>query len=93
MCDQTQLPFVSQNRQRAGSMPPLPLPPAKDMPHRINPYEDVPDEPRFDPDVHLDLKAPAYVRTLGDYEAKERMSEQEAKEGKFAYSSSFQVSL
>ena len=91
MCDQTQLPFVAQNRDRHGPMPPLPLPPAKGMPHEVNTYEDVPDEPRFDPSVHLALEDPEYIVTLGDYKAKKAMSEQEAKEDKFAWSSSFRV--
>lgn len=90
-----QLPFVVHNAGRAASapMPPLPLPPnaSSSLPHKLNTYADVPEEPVFDPDVHLDLRQPKFVRTFPDFEAKERMTGEEADGARFAWSSPFQV--
>ena len=44
-------------------MPVLPLPPGREsMPAKVNDYRDVPEEPKFDPKIHLDLGRPQFVR-------------------------------
>ena len=72
----------------------LPLPPADGLSIRINTYEDVPEEPRFNPEIHLDLRRPSYVRLFPDFEKAERAPPVNSSEGsRFAYSAPFQVCL
>ena len=58
--------LYTTNTGSFAAMPPLPLPPSEGMTVKINSYEDVPEEPRFDPAIHLDLDRPDWVRLLGD---------------------------
>lgn len=73
---------------------PLPLPPeSEDLPVKINTYEDV-DEPKFDPDVHLDLQEPKFVKLLPDFRVADETPKANGKEGSvFAYTAPFQVIL
>jgi hypothetical protein len=71
---------------------PLPLPPTKGLPFKINTYKDV-DEPVFDPDVHLNLEMPKYVRVLPDFEPMDKTPcfANDQNGSRFAYSAPFQV--
>jgi len=68
------------------------LPSKDNFPVHINNYEDVPEEPKFDPDRHLDLHKPDYIRVLGDFQKKTTLLKVDSSHGSpFAYSSPFQV--
>ena len=73
---------------------PIPLPPKSDDLHiKINGYEDVV-EPKFDPEIHLDLHKPKFVRLFPDFRKSSETPKVNGKEGSnFAYSSPFQVCL
>ncbi len=58
--------LYTANTGSFAAMPPLPLPPVDGMTVKVNTYEDVPEEPRFDPAIHLDLQRPEWVRLLGE---------------------------
>jgi hypothetical protein len=57
-------PMYQVNSGSFRHMGTLPLPPKDGMPVAVNHYEDVPEEPKFDPDVHLDLSKPKYNRIV-----------------------------
>ncbi len=70
----------------------LPLPPADGLSIKINTYDDVPEEPRFDPAVHLSLKRPSFVRLFPDFDRAVRTPRVNSYKGsQFAWSSPFQV--
>ncbi len=73
---------------------PIPLPPKDGLAYvKINTYEDV-DEPKFDPDVHLDLKKPEFVTLFPDFvkvSATEPTKKVAGEMSPFAYTSPFQV--
>ena len=71
---------------------PLPLPPTKGLPFKINTYQDV-DEPVFNPDVHLNLEMPKFVRVLPDFEPMDKTPcfKNDQNGSRFAYSAPFQV--
>ena len=73
---------------------PLPLPPKDGLTSvKLNTYEDV-DEPRFDPEIHLNLQKPKFVRLMPDYRKRFEFPIEKRKCGKgseFAWSSPFQV--
>merc|ERR1711935_1076141 len=63
----------------------MPLPHYRDnLPYRLNEYEDVPDEPRFDSDVHLAPEHPSHVTKLPDFSRVDSMKGEEP--GTLAYS-------
>lgn len=78
---------VIYNRER------LPLPPREGLTTiKLNEYKDVPEEPVFDPKVHLDLQMPEYVRVLETFEKSNTFPKINKTGGSdFAYSSPFQV--
>jgi len=70
----------------------LPLPPKEDFPINICTYEDSPDEPKFDPEIHLDLHRPDFIRTLKNFDKQTELLKVDSSHGSaFAYSSPFQV--
>ena len=65
----------------------------EDLPMDIRHYDDVPEEPRFDPSVHLDLQMPRFIRLLPCFDKSFKLPEA-AKDGDgspLAWSSPFQV--
>ena len=71
---------------------PIPLPPTDGLHVQINTYDDVPEEPKFDPAVHLDLQRPRFIRLLPTYEKSFKFVEpKEGGPSPFAWSSPFQV--
>ena len=61
----------------------------------IRHYDDVPEEPRFDPSVHLDLQMPRFIRLLPCFDKSFKLPEA-GKDGQgspLAWSSPFQVRL
>lgn len=80
---------VIYNRER------LPLPPREGLTTiKLNEYKDVPEEPVFDPKVHLDLQMPEYVRVLETFEKSNTFPKINKTGGSdFAYSSPFQVMI
>jgi len=73
-------------------MEPLPLPPTKGLPFKINTYDDV-DEPRFDASMHLNLDMPDHVRVFPDFKAMKKTPAfiDDVNGSRFAYSAPFQV--
>ena len=70
----------------------LPLPHEEGFPFQINSYDDV-DEPIFNPEIHLQLEMPEYVRVLPDFEKMKAtpVINREQNGSRFAYSAPFQV--
>ena len=70
----------------------LPLPHNEGFPFQINSYDDV-DEPIFNPEIHLQLEMPEYVRVLPDFEEMKTtpVINCEQNGSRFAYSAPFQV--
>ena len=70
----------------------MPLPPFDGLPFKINEYHDV-DEPVFDPDIHLDLEMPEYVRIFPDFQAVAKTPKFtfDTVGSRFGYSAPFQV--
>ncbi len=86
------LPFHRHNRDSFFRMGTLMLPPSEGLPVKINTYEDVPEEPKFDPKLHLDLQRPRFIRVFPDFERRENLPDEfEGKGSPFAYSAPFQV--
>lgn len=84
--------ICSKNIGDCALMDPLPLPPTKGLPFKINTYDDV-DEPRFDASMHLNLDLPEYVRVFPDFKAMKKTPSfiDDVNGSKFAYSAPFQV--
>ncbi len=86
-------PIYKLNCGSVAQMPPLPLPPAEGHSAKINTYEDVPLEPKFDPKIHLDLERPEWIRLLPNFEKTTKLPKVDSSNGSpFAYSSPFNVS-
>ena len=64
----------------------------KGLPVKINYYEDV-DEPKFDPDIHIQLGKPEYVRCFPKFEKLDKTPcfATDQNGSQFAYSAPFQV--
>jgi len=56
--DHYEHPLYAVNSGSFHHMGTLPLPPKDGMPVAVNQYDDVPEEPKFDPKIHLDLHKP-----------------------------------
>lgn len=84
--------IYSKNLDAKCIQAPLPLPPTKGLPFKINTYDDV-DEPRFDPLIHLKLEMPQYVRVLPDFKEMKKTPAfiDDDNGSRFAYSAPFQV--
>ena len=68
----------------------LPLPPAEGFPHPVHLLH--PCEPKFDPEVHLDLSMPDYVVTFPHMEKVKHAPPVTSNKGStFAYSGPFQL--
>ena len=85
-------PIYKHNADSVYLMDILPLPPTDGLGVKINTYEDVPEEPMFDPKVHLQLGRPQTVRLLPDFRTTDEFVKVHSNTStKFAYSSPFQV--
>jgi len=84
--------LYSKNFGVVSNTPPLPLPPTTKLPFKINTYEDV-DEPRFDPDIHLNLEMPDFVKVFPDFTNMKKTPAfiNDPNGSRFAYSAPFQV--
>ena len=93
-------PLYQLNRDENVTYGPLPLPPPKDMPVPVQGdvaiRKGLVKEPVFDPDVHLNLEMPPYVRLLSTWEKAEctpDISKSRTEDGTdFAYTAPFNVS-
>jgi len=65
--DHNRHPFVVSNQGKICEMEVLPHPPADGFAYPLNDYEDV-DEPRWNPDIHLNITDPDYVVKLDTWE-------------------------
>ena len=85
--------MYTKNLGLVGLAPELPLPPSNGLPFKINNYQDV-DEPRFDPEIHLNLEMPEFVRIFPNFDSVDRTPPftLDQNGSKFAYSAPFQVS-
>ena len=84
--------LYKENRGRVYNAPTLPLPPPEGMLAEIRTYAEAPEEPVFDPKIHLDLQKPKYVRHLTDFKKTDKMGMLTENGGStFAYSAPFQV--
>jgi len=70
------------------------LPPQNKLPVRINTYEDV-DEPRWDPEIHLNLQMPDFVKVFPDFTNMKKTPAftNDSNGSRFAYSAPFQVTI
>ena len=90
-----EVPFYKLNSGKVYESPEVPLPPKERMPLPINDYNDLKDEVRFDPKIHLDLKMPKFVSKFPDFkycynlDCDKKVGEQT--ESPFAFSAPFQV--
>jgi len=68
------------------------MPPQEKCPFKINTYDDV-DEPRFDPDIHLNLQMPEFVKVFPDFTNMKKTPTftNDPNGSRFAYSAPFQV--
>jgi len=83
--DFSSLPFHSVNSDLEYFTPVMPLPMYREnLPYRFNEYSDVPDEPKFDPDIHLALDEPSEVTRLPDFQRVKTMEGETP--GSLAYS-------
>ena len=84
--------LYSENLGTCSPTPILPLPFEEGFPFKINTYDDV-DEPIFDPEIHLQLEMPGYVRVLPDFEIMKTTPDIDCDQNRsqFAYSAPFQV--
>jgi len=84
--------LYSKNLGVSAISPPLPLPPQAKLPFKINNYEDV-DEPRFDPNIHLNLQMPDFVKVFPDFTNMKKTPcfKNDSNGSRFAYSAPFQV--
>jgi len=83
-----ELPIHKHNEDLSFLAPVMPVPDCKKgLPYKFNTYDEVPDEPVFDPLVHLALEKPAHVTLLPEY--KEVDGSPPA--GQLAYTQPFQV--
>jgi hypothetical protein len=84
--------IYSKNLGVCENTPPLPLPPQHKCPVRINTYDDV-DEPRWDPEIHLNLQMPEFVKVFPDFTNMKKTPafKNDANGSRFAYSAPFQV--
>jgi len=84
--------IYSKNLGVIANTPPLPLPPKTKLPFKINTYDDV-DEPRFDPDIHLNLEMPDFVKVFPDFTNMKKTPAftNDPNGSRFAYSAPFQV--
>ena len=84
--------LYTENLGICSPTPILPIPHEEGFPFKINTYDDV-DEPIFDPDVHLQLEMPEYVRVLPDFEKMKTTPDidRDQNRSQFAYSAPFQV--
>ena len=89
-----EFPVYKENRGKSFLQSTIPLPPRDGFPMAIRTYDDVPEEPRFDPAIHLDLHMPRFIRMLPHFEKSFQLPEASDEQGSsLAWSSPFQVNI
>jgi len=92
MGDHRDHPIYTVNEGSTTRMPVLPLPPpSPDFPHPL--LLSHPEEPQFDPEIHLSLAPPEYVRLFPDLEASHQAAPRvtSSRGSRFAFSGPFQL--
>lgn len=90
--DHTLHSLYAENPGMEYPQPPVPNPPKEDLTLPLNTYHDVPEEPRFNPKVHLRLEKPDYVRMLPNFKKTKHTPAKTTSNSMFGYSSPFQAS-
>ena len=88
-----ELPIYRENVGRVFNRPQLPLPPREDLPVAIRTYEEAPEEPVFDPKIHLNLERPSYARLFPDFKKSDDFGSirKDGKGSNLAYTPPFSV--